>query len=143
MFPQIHFMKNLLLSLVLLSVFLMVSCEKEKGFQEPGRCAACEDNSFQDPRAALPDGVTQEIKVDLVVTASGHYAQGQVNYYQNGKEIAVIIYQEKEGEFIGIKKTFMDSDHIPAYSDIDEGSCVPNVPLRITKCCEFKQTPVL
>lgn len=138
-------MKNLLLILVLLSIFLMVSCEKDKNFHEPRACAACEDNTFQDPKAALPNGVTQEVKVDLVVNASGYYAKGQVNYYQDGKEIAVVIYQEKEGEFIGIKKTFMNSDHIPAYSDSDMGdwSCVPNVPLRMTKCCEFKQTPVL
>ncbi|MFK7796239.1 MAG: hypothetical protein AB8E82_02220 [Aureispira sp.] len=136
-------MKNLLLSLVLLSAFLMVSCEKDNQHIKTRSCAACEDNSFQDSKAALPAGITQEIKVDLVITPSGYYSKGQINYYQDGKDVAVIIYKEKEGEFIGIKKTFMDSDNIPAYSDIDEGSCVPNVPLRMTKCCEFKQTPVL
>lgn len=135
-------MKNLLLVLSLLTTFLLVSCDKEqeKVLQE-GSCAACQDIAFEDPKAPLPEGVSQKIVIDLVPTA-GFYSKGQISYYKDRKEIATVIYKEKDGAFIGIKKTFEDSNHIPAYADVPEGSCVPNVPTRITTCCEFQQTAV-
>ena len=78
----------------------------------------------------------------MAITAAGYYSEGLVIYYQDGKEITSVSYKEKEGKFIGIKKTYEDSNVIPVHNDIGAGGCVPNVFTRTTICCVFEQTAV-
>lgn len=142
-FNKYKAMNNLLILLSLLLLLGTSACEKApKTIVKEGHCASCYDLTFQNPTDQLPAGVTQEVIIALEQEGS-YYSKGQISYSKDGKEIAVVIYKEKEGEWIGIKKTFTDADAVPAYNDTGDGGCVQNVPLRSTSCCEFQQQGVL